>query len=77
MIPGSAEIIRAQEASPMAGKLRVLGIDLAKQIFHVVGLDQTRTSVLRKRLTRQALLPFTMQLPPVLIGMESVRPRIY
>jgi hypothetical protein len=63
MISGSAEIIRPQEASPTAKRHRVLGIDLATQIFHVVGLDETRKIVLRKRLTWQALLPFIMQLP--------------
>ena len=30
----------------------VLGIDLAKQIFHVVGMDDTGTVVLRKRCPR-------------------------
>jgi hypothetical protein len=70
MISGSGEIIRPQEASPVAKKLRVLGIDLAKQIFHVVVLVETGKIALRKRLTWQALLPFIAPLPPVLIGMK-------
>jgi hypothetical protein len=37
MISAPGEIIRPQEASPMEKILRVLGIDIAKQIFHVVG----------------------------------------
>jgi hypothetical protein len=36
----------------MEKKLRVLGMDIAKQIFHVVGMDETGKIVLRKRLTR-------------------------
>ena len=31
-------------------QVRVLGIDLAKQMFHVVGLDDAGNIVLRKRL---------------------------
>jgi transposase len=54
----------------MAKRHRVLRIDLAKQISHVLGLDETGKIVLRKRFTWQTLLPFVMQLPPVLIGVE-------
>jgi transposase len=49
----------------------VLGIDLAKRVFHVVGMDATGNVVLRKRLTREALLPFIAQLPLGIIGMEA------
>jgi hypothetical protein len=38
--------------------VRVLGIDLAKQIFHIVGMDGTGTIVLRKRCPRSALMSF-------------------
>jgi transposase len=55
----------------MKKNLRVLGIDIAKQIFHVVGMDDTGTMVLRKRFPRGALMPFIAQLSPVVIGMEA------
>jgi hypothetical protein len=42
----------------MAHKLSVLGIDIAKQVFHVVGMDDTGHVVLRKRIARSGLLPF-------------------
>jgi transposase len=71
MISAPDEIIRPQEASPMKKHLRVLGIDSATQIFHVVGMDDTGTIVLRKRLPRGALMPFMAQLSPVVIGMEA------
>jgi hypothetical protein len=51
--------------------VRVLGIDIAKQIFHIVGMDDTGTVVLRKRCPRAALLSFIAQMPPVVIGMEA------
>jgi transposase len=51
--------------------VRVLGIDIAKEIFHIVGMDDSGTVVLRKRCPRGALMPFMAQLPPVVIGMEA------
>src|SRR5215217_8433585 len=55
----------------MQQQLSVVGIDLAKRVFHVAGMDETGKIVLRKRLTREALLPFIARLPPVVIGMEA------
>jgi transposase len=52
-------------------QVSVRGIDIAKQLFHVVGMDDTGTVVWRKRLTRHALMPFIAQMPPVVIGMEA------
>src|SRR5215831_4277240 len=55
----------------MQQPLSVVGIDLAKRVFHVAGMDDKGKIVLRKRLTREALLPFIARLPPVVIGMEA------
>ncbi len=55
----------------MAQKINVLGIDIAKLVFHVVGMDDTGHVVLRKRITRSELLHFIAMLPPVLMGMEA------
>jgi transposase len=52
-------------------QVSVLGIDIAKQVFHVVGMHDTGTIVWRKRLTRSALMPFMARIPPVVIGMEA------
>jgi hypothetical protein len=41
----------------MAQQISVLGIDIAKLVFHVVGMDDTGRVVLRKRLARGELLP--------------------
>ena len=48
-----------------------LGIDLAKSIFHLVGMNQQGKIVLRKTLKRKDLVPFIAQSPPCLIGMEA------
>jgi len=55
----------------MKQKATVLGIDLAKRVFHVVGMDDAGHVVLKKRLTREALLPFIAQLSPAIIGLEA------
>jgi transposase len=55
----------------MAQQLSVLGIDIAKLGFHVVGMDESGHVVLRKRLARSALPAFIATLPPRRIGMEA------
>jgi transposase len=55
----------------MAQTISVLGIDIAKLVFHVVGMDDSGRVVLRKRLARSELLTFIANLPPLRIGMEA------
>ena len=55
----------------MEKNLRVLGIDMAQQIFHVVGMDETGKIALRKRILRGALMSFIAQMPPVVTGEVS------
>jgi transposase len=55
----------------MAQTIKVLGIDIAKVVFHVVGMDDSGHVVLRKRLARSELLTFIANLPPLRIGMEA------
>jgi transposase len=71
MISGLGNHSPQQKASPMTQNPRVLGIDLAKRVFHLAGMDDSGKIVLRKRLTREALMPCIAQLPPVVIGMEA------
>jgi transposase len=55
----------------MAQTISVLGIDIAKLVFHVVGMDDSGHVVLRKRIARSELLTFIANLPPLRIGMEA------
>ena len=55
----------------MKKEISVLGLDIAKRVFHAVGMDDTGKIVVRTRLSRHALMPFIAQLPPVLMGMEA------
>ena len=48
-----------------------IGLDIAKNVFQVHGVDDNGTVVLRKRLRRADLLGFFASLPPCLIGIEA------
>lgn len=51
--------------------IRVVGIDLAKNTFHLCGVDARGKVVLRKKLTRAKLAPFMARLVPCRVGMEA------
>lgn len=51
--------------------ISVIGLDLAKNVFQVHGVDKTGKAVLRRTLKRHQVLPFFARLSPCLIGMEA------
>jgi transposase len=71
MVAVSWATIHPEEAGPTSQQISVLGIDIAKLVFHVVGMDDTGHVVLRKRIARGELLPFIAKLSPLRIGMEA------
>jgi transposase len=52
-------------------KVTTVGLDLAKNLFQVHGVDEHGKAALRKQLCRSKLLEFFAQLPPCLVGMEA------
>lgn len=52
-------------------EISVLGLDLAKTVFQVHGVDKAGEVVLRKQLKRTQMQRFFARLSPCLIGMES------
>jgi transposase len=52
-------------------KITTIGIDLAKSLFQVHGVDERGKAVLRKQLKRKDVLSFFANLEPCLIGMEA------
>jgi len=48
-----------------------IGIDLAKQVFQIHGVDSSERPVLRRQLTRHQMVKFFSKLMPCLIGMEA------
>ena len=52
-------------------KITTSGIDVAKSVFQVHGVDERGEVVLRRQLRRSQLLLFFSRLEPCLIGMEA------
>jgi len=52
-------------------EITTIGLDLAKSVFQLHGVDADGTVVLRRQLRRAQMLVFFSRLPPCLIGMEA------
>ena len=52
-------------------KITTIGIDLAKSVFQVHGVDEHGKTVLRKQLKRKDVLAYFANLEPCVIGMEA------
>jgi transposase len=52
-------------------KLSTVGIDLAKNVFQVHGIDQHGKVLVKKQLRRDQMATFFLNLPPSLVGMEA------
>jgi len=52
-------------------KISMIGLDLAKNVFQVHGVDADGAVVLRKRLGRGGVARFFAGLPPVVVGLEA------
>ena len=48
-----------------------IGLDIAKSVFQVHGVDADSAVVVRRRLTRGKVLPFFEKLAPCLVGLEA------
>jgi transposase len=48
-----------------------IGLDLAKRVFQVHGVEAAETVVLRRQLKRRQAVPFFTKLPSCLIGVEA------
>jgi transposase len=53
------------------GQITTIGLDIAKSVFQVHGIDATGEVVLRRRLTRARVVPFFAKLAPCLVGIEA------
>ena len=50
-----------------------IGLDIAKNVFQVHGIDAAEKVVVRKQLRRRQVLEFFKALPACLVGMEAAR----
>lgn len=52
-------------------QIAIVGLDLAKSVFQVHGVDARGKAVLAKRLRRSSVLGFFASMPPCTVGMEA------
>ena len=52
-------------------QITTIGLDIAKNVFQVHGIDAAENVVVRKQLRRRQVLEFFKSLPPCLVGMEA------
>src|SRR5215472_14565181 len=53
------------------GEVSTIGLDIAKNLFQIHGVDADGTVVIRKRIGRARILEFFADLPPCRVGMEA------
>ena len=53
------------------GEVSTIGLDIAKSVFQVHGVDGAGAVVIRKRIGRSKMLEFFTDLPPCLVGIEA------
>ena len=59
------------KAAKPSTEIAVIGIDIGKNIFHLIGLDRCGVIILKAKLSRGQLENRLANLPPCLIGMEA------
>src|SRR6266446_7500421 len=52
-------------------QITTIGLDIAKNVFQVHGIDAAEKVVVRKQLRRSKVIAFFEALPPCLVGMEA------
>ncbi len=52
-------------------EVSTIGLDIAKRVFQVHGVDEAGAVVLRRQLRRTEVLKFFAKLPPCLVGLEA------
>ena len=53
------------------GEVSTIGLDIAKSVFQIHGVDAAGVVVIRKRISRAKLLEFFAALPAFLVGIEA------
>ena len=59
---------RTQNTTPV---LTTIGVDIGKDVFHIVGFDADGKIALRRKIKRLALAETFKKLPPCVVGMEA------
>src|SRR6266545_3148079 len=56
---------------PTMQAVTTIGLDIAKSVFQVHGIDTEGNILIRRQLKRRSVLAFFQKLPPCLIGVEA------
>src|SRR5262249_22609985 len=56
---------------PSMTRITTIGLDLAKKLFQIHGVDAEGKVVVARKLRRKEVLGFFAKLPPCLVGMEA------
>src|ERR1700746_932873 len=67
---GAAQGSLDSEELPMQ-TITTIGLDIAKSVFQVHGIDANGQVVIRRQLKRRYILAFFQKLPPCLVGIEA------
>src|SRR5215475_7960685 len=67
----------SSEWEPSMGEVTTIGLDLAKHVFRVHGVDAEGATVLRKQLRRAQVLAFFSRIPRCVVGLEACAPAQY
>ena len=51
--------------------ITTIGLDIAKSVFHVYGVDAGGQVIIRRQLKRRYVLTFFQKLSPCLVGIEA------
>jgi hypothetical protein len=51
--------------------IKIIGLDIAKNVFHVHGVDEAGQPALRRKLRRAEVLRLFCHLEPALVGIEA------
>src|SRR5882757_1317382 len=55
---------------PSMQTIATIGLDIAKSVFQVHGVDAAGQAIIRRQLKRRYVLAFFQKLPPCLVGTE-------
>ena len=53
------------------GEVNTIGLDIAKSVFQVHGVDDAGSVMIRKRISRAKVVEYFGELPPCLVGIEA------
>ena len=64
-------VINYGQEEPSAKNVTTVGLDLAKNVFQVHGIDDVGEVMVHRSLRRRQVIPFFRKLEPCLVGMEA------